>query len=49
MIATLPLAQVAQPQNPPSGNWLFFMVVVAISAAALFIFVAWANRRWRKK
>lgn len=49
MIAMLPLAQVAQPQTPPSSNWLFFMVVLAIAAAALLLFAAWANRRWRRK
>ncbi|HEY2587856.1 MAG TPA: hypothetical protein VGI81_19085 [Tepidisphaeraceae bacterium] len=49
MIATLCLAQVAQPQNPPSSNWLFFMVVLAVTAAAVLLFAAWANRHWRKK
>jgi hypothetical protein len=48
MIATLPLAQ-AQAQTASNYTWLVFMVIVAVAAAGLLLFAAWANRRWRKK
>lgn len=49
MIAMLPLAQTQQAQAGSSNSWLIFMVIVAIAAAGLLLFAAWANRRWRKK
>jgi hypothetical protein len=46
MIATHYLAQV---QQPSSTNWFMVVLLIALAAAALILFAAWANRRWRKK
>lgn len=44
MIATQNLAQA-----PSNESWLITVLIIALAAAALILFAAWANRRWRKK
>lgn len=36
-------------QSPSSTNWFLVVLLIALAAAALILFAAWANRRWRKK
>lgn len=38
----------AQPESPSSTNWFPVILLIALAAAALILFAAWANRRWRK-
>jgi hypothetical protein len=46
MIAMHYLAQ-SEPRS--STNWFPVILLIALAAAALILFAAWANRRWRKK
>ena len=39
----------AQTEAPSSTHWFFVVLIIALAAAALILFAAWANRRWRKK
>lgn len=46
MIATHYLAQV---EHSSSTSWFITVLIIAVAAAALILFAAWANRHWRKK
>lgn len=49
MIAILtPIAQ-ASPAQGATSHWLPVALIIAVAAAALLVFAAWANAPWRNR